>query len=782
MKKSTSKGTYNLRQRIRAISGSSQKKTTTIEENYCDQCFRVGNENQVPCELCLQENAENTNTINPPEQEIKNQEPLDADQSESPSILQALNTPSENRATIPRPPAERTDTSSPSSSSDTEERASEESLEENTPVISLPKRPRKLFHNEKEGSSDHLEYDDFIPNCSITSSSEDIPQLSNEMDASKEDISDLQREMVNLQRQMCKQLEAAQVSLSTPHVTESTIVKPTLFHGRENENVDRWLQRFSLYFANGKIPPSSDQAAIKLALHLSGPAETFYYNLPSSVQSSYTLLKDALKERFSTAHRHLRNRQELSKRRQGPTESIEAYLADLNEKLNSLDLRNEDKMCYLIQGLRADIQAEVLKKEPKTYTEAEDTARLIYSIQQSTLQRREEDISRIVQSANSNSTKSVATPEVQSALARIQQQLDTVISSKPEATSVSAYQCSPQTSDALYDKMARLEKGMNHIMNIVGNQPQANTAPNIAAYQPYQREHNRSNSESDELQRLKEENRLLKLAQRGSPQQQSQQFQNHANYGSQDAFQERITNEMHRIQSRIDGFMRTYANRNNRQEQPRVRTREGRPVCDICGRVGHVRENCYARVDQRNQYHNPQNTQPRPQSGPRIAVLEAEGTAEQIVAQFEHQEPTNSAKSTCSTDIKSTYPEHNSTVTAKQSEHDAKSCEDLVSVTDSAENDTTENVIQNSRVQETAVTTTKEALASDSQTREPPAEEPSSTDNSYSTCAAEQVADTNIVIKPKDLSLFGTVADFPVKLLVDTGASITVLNGSLFRK
>ena len=365
---------------------------------------------------------------------------------------------------------------------------------------------------------------------------------------------------------------------------------------------------------------------------------------------------------------------------------------------------------------------------------------------------------------------------MQSALARIQQQLDTVISSKPEATSVSAYQCSPQSSDALYDKMARLEKSMNHIMNIVGNQPQANTAPNIAAYQPYQREHNRSNSESDELQRLKEENRLLKLAQRGPPQQQSQQFQNHTNYGSQDAFQERITNEMRRIQSRIDGFMRTYANRNNRQEQPRVRTREGRPVCDICGRVGHVRQSCYPRVDQQNQYHNPQNTQPRPQSGPRIAVLEAEGTAEQIVAQFEHQEPTNPATSTCSTDIKSVYPERNSTVTGKQSEHDAQRCEDLVSVTDSAENDTTGNVIQDSRVQETAVTATKEPLASNSQTREPPAEEPSSTDNSYSTCAAEQVADTNIVIKPKGLSLFGTVADFPAKLLVVTGASITVLS------
>ena len=108
------------------------------------------------------------------------------------------------------------------------------------------------------------------------------------------------------------------------------------------------------------------------------------------------------------------------------------------------------------------------------------------------------------------------------------------------------------------------------------------------------------------------------------------------NYDSQDAFQERMMNEMRRIQARLDGFMTTHANRNNRQEQPRVRTQEGHPVCDICGRVGHVKQNCYARVDQRNQYQNPQSTQPRTQTGPRITALEAEDTAEQVVAQFEH--------------------------------------------------------------------------------------------------------------------------------------------------
>ena len=131
-----------------------------------------------------------------------------------------------------------------------------------------------------------------------------------------------------------------------------------------------------------------------------GQQKHIIYNLLSLVKASYTLLRDALKERFSPAHPHLRNRQELSKRRQGPSESTETYLADLNEKFNCLDLRFGDKICYLIQGLHADIQAEVLKKEPKTYNEAEKTARLIYSIEQSTLQRKEEDVSRIVQAAS----------------------------------------------------------------------------------------------------------------------------------------------------------------------------------------------------------------------------------------------------------------------------------------------------------------------------------------------------------------------------------------------
>ena len=461
------------------------------------------------------------------------------------------------------------------------------------------------------------------------------------------DMADLQKGMVNLQRQMCRQMEAAQATLSIPHVTESTVVKPTLFYGRENENVDRWLQRFALYLAHGKIAPTSNQAAIKLALHLSGPAETFYYNLPSTVKSSYTLLKDALQERLSSTHRHLRNRQDLSKRRQGANESIESLLADLNEKFNCLDLRDEDKLCYLIQALRPDIQAEVLKKESKTYAQAEDTARLIYSIQQSTFQRREEDVSRIVQSATqvtpSTSQTAPSSPEEKTILASMLRLLDrntnsdhrriellekeiqrltvqpvgslphdqqTAVASPPSVTDnhVAAY----QPVSALSDTLRCLQEQMRHLNDRMSENP------TVAAYQYPTSRDNNSTRENDELTRLREENRRLKAAQR-EPQRDSPR-RDYADLC-------RIFNEIQRLQSRMDGFMRVYANKSSREEPPRVRMRDGRPYCDICHKIGHTRSSCYSRnqpPDPGSRQHDGQNHAPYQQRNHSIAGIASE--------------------------------------------------------------------------------------------------------------------------------------------------------------
>ena len=79
------------------------------------------------------------------------------------------------------------------------------------------------------------------------------------------------------------------------------------------------------------------------------------------------------------------------------------------------------------------------------------------------------------------------------------------------------------------------------------------------------------------------------------------------------------------MQACIDGFMRTYAARNNRQEQQRVLTWDGRPMCDICGKIGHVRQNCYHRLQQNPTYYQPPtipNNGNIQENEPRIAAFE----------------------------------------------------------------------------------------------------------------------------------------------------------------
>ena len=389
-----------------------------------------------------------------------------------------------------------------------------------------------------------------------------------------EEMTDLQRQVMDLQQQMCRQLKETQAVMEGVTVSEPVLVKPTLFHGYESENVDRWLQRFTLYLTNRKIKPGSDQAAIQLALHLQGPAESFYYNLPVDVQSSFTSLRNALKERFSPAHRSLRLRQELSVRRQGSSESIEKYLADLNDKFSCLDLRDEDKLSYLIQGLRPDIQAEVLKKEPKTYAAAEDTARLIYSIQQSLSQRREDDISRIVlqermsrtPSGTSSSTQK-STASEQSVLAAIEQLLQKTAVQKEESimTKLDALLAGDITkkSEVQSDQtlLAKLSELLDKMSSQSANYCQKQNEAHLAAYsEPNRRE---TPDYMKEIRKIK------------------------------DSLMDMIQTLDRRVDARINGLARR--NQPSREEPPRQRTPEGRPICYNCGRVGHVQQNCTER-------------------------------------------------------------------------------------------------------------------------------------------------------------------------------------------
>ena len=202
----------------------------------------------------------------------------------------------------------------------------------NSPADLIKLVPRRSFPERANLTEDSFESstsEDEAPSQAISQFTkgvnEDLVKTKNTWSTqpmASSDLTDFQTQMLELQKQMCDQIKD-QVVLPEP-----TLIKPTIFHGYENENVNRWLQRFALYLANKRIPETSKQAAIQLALHLSRPAESFYYNLCSTVQGSYVELRKALQERFAPAHRPLRLRQALSIRHQGPQEPIEKFLAD----------------------------------------------------------------------------------------------------------------------------------------------------------------------------------------------------------------------------------------------------------------------------------------------------------------------------------------------------------------------------------------------------------------------------------------------------------------------
>ena len=416
-------------------------------------------------------------------------------------------------------------------------------------------------------------------------------------------LADFQQSILELQRQMRCCTDAAQEIDRNTSPNLSDTIKPSLFHGYETENFERWFAKFKLHLERRRIRLTSETALAELALHLAGPAESFFRSLSASDKDDFDSLSDTLRERFSSKDRVWRMRQVLSSRKQRPNEPLDKYIEDLQNGFDCLELSEEEKVWFFTQGLRPDTQREVLMRQPRTFREAENAARLTQTVQQS------------LQDAKGNE-----------ALSRMQQQLDTLVSSlttkeKPKEAAISAYQTSPQAS--MEEKVDHLEK---QVMSLINSTYSYKTA--IAAYQPTARDtYNRDSIKDDEINRLRDENRQLKAAQRDQPQRGRSNDSYDRNRSSPDINSDlsRALEEIRRMQSRMDGFMRTYASKNARQDQQPARNRCSRPTCEICGKPGHATQHCFHRFQ-----HSPSSWQQQTiwdknetlQHEPRIAAIQ----------------------------------------------------------------------------------------------------------------------------------------------------------------
>ena len=328
-------------------------------------------------------------------------------------------------------------------------------------------------------------------------------------------------------------------------------------------------------------------------------------------------------EHYSSKDHGYGQREYLLNRRQAPSETLDHYLTDLCTKFRRLGLTNKEKMTYFLQGLRPEIRQLVYMKEPKTFAEAEKAARFA------------ESISRTPQSSVTGTIteRELITKLLDQKTAKdedaILSKLDVLINGHKIKTGNEQVQSLVSKLNGLIDKATSQPTGQT---------PEIRTA-SLAAYSDQTR---RETPEMKEIRRL----------------------------------EAKLEDLIRRFDARINGLARR--NQGAREEQPRERTREGRPVCYSCGRVGHIQQNCTQRPSRettrgsdrfptnqprrqqydnypRSGYNHSQRREELPSfdpRGPRLAALDDEIYDDEFVAPLRDQNlPDNQTKQTESSQL-----------------------------------------------------------------------------------------------------------------------------------
>ena len=295
------------------------------------------------------------------------------------------------------------------------------------------------------------------------------------------------------------------------------------FYGYDREDIDQWLEEFDYQLEARDISPESKAGLTQLTIHIAGPAQEYIQTLPTDQRATLGLVKDALKRCYSHRNREWVQRQQIAQRRQKPTEPLGDYVSDVVSKLHKLDMQENTRVYHFIEGLKPELQMEVLKAKPKTLSEAVETAR---------------EFDALLVRGN-KSTPSEHTTE-QGLINKLGELVSKLAGNSGTSTSIGK-QPNPE-----HPIVARMESLITRAENT-----------------PH-------HSENQESRNLPREIREIKQSLMGEIQELDR-----------------------RVDARINGLARR--NQNSREEPLRQRTREGRPICYSCGRVGHVQQNCNQR-------------------------------------------------------------------------------------------------------------------------------------------------------------------------------------------
>ena len=450
------------------------------------------------------------------------------------------------------------------------------------PKQTAPKQtaPRRRFRfessssegSEEEGNEDNTansedEQEEDLESCEDINSETEQRQVATmeaELLREMQDEIKVLRAQLNLQSQA--QQRTANALAQTPLPEVSGTHRPPPFHGYDTEDINRWLDKIENYLKLRRIDLASPTALAELVMNLAGPAEDYYYSLSPEEKASFAGLRDSLRDRFANDNQSWIIWQAVSTRQQGAMESLDTYLTDLTNKFRRLKIADADKMRYFVQGLRPEIRETVLLKQPRTFREAEEMARLACAVK--TTMNNAPDGNMTAQIHNLSRSMDVPNSAILAKIEMLDEKLKQQrILAKPDPPAPENHTLAKLdalvngfTSEASVHQVEALLARIDQLEKAARKTEGSRVTP-LAAY----------SAGSPETRDVFKEIRQIK-----------------------DTLLDMIQNLDWRMDARINGLARRQQP-NREAELPRQRTREGRPVCYSCGRVGHVQQNCNQR-------------------------------------------------------------------------------------------------------------------------------------------------------------------------------------------
>jgi len=159
------------------------------------------------------------------------------------------------------------------------------------------------------------------------------------------------------------------------NMAEERALLPSHFRGTPEEDAAEWWRRLNTY---NQFKANDDAAKLRLAKALFIEAACDWLdNLETQKKDTYDHLETAFKERYiQPSVLRFRSACELFGKKQRSDESVDAYVSRLRTLSKKVDVDDKALLYALLSGLKSPMASYVLGKNPQTFAEAVDAARL----------------------------------------------------------------------------------------------------------------------------------------------------------------------------------------------------------------------------------------------------------------------------------------------------------------------------------------------------------------------------------------------------------------------